>query len=205
MTPLINKQKVLSILPLMITSLVCFIFIVIVHNMTKDKIGINKERAALAVINEVISVKYDNDLYKDYIIVDVPDHISHTKYITAHRARLNNQPVAISLMPVVTKGYNGKISLVIGITFDGTLMGVKILQHQETEGFGDKAHQDKSDWLLSFNNHTFEGMTKEKSAAKKDGDEIDQLSGATITSRSIINIVYKVLEYYSENRDTLFL
>jgi len=205
MNPLVNKHKFLSILPLMITSLVCFIFIVIVHNMTKDKISINKERATLAVINEVISVKYDNDLFNDNIIVAVPDHISLTNNITAYRARINNQPVAISLMPVVTKGYNGNISLVIGITFDGTLTGVRILKHQETEGFGDKAHQDKSDWLLGFNNHTLEGFTKVKSALKKDDSEIDQLSGATITSRCIIDIVYKVLEYYSENRDTLFL
>ena len=205
MNPLVNKHKFLSILPLMITSLVCFIFIVIVHNMTKDKISINKERAALAVINEVISVKYDNDLFNDNIIVAVPDHISLINNITAYRARINNQPVAISLMPVVTKGYNGNISLVIGITFDGTLMGVKILQHQETEGFGDKAHQDKSDWLLGFNNRTFEEITKYRAVIKNGGEEIDQLSGATITSRSIIDIVYKVLKYYSENRDTLFL
>ncbi len=205
MSFLFNKQKLLSILPLTITSLVCFIFIVIVHNITKDKISINKERAALAVINEVIPVKYDNDLFKDKIKIDVPGYINYTNNITVYRARVNNQPVAISLIPVITKGYNGNINLIIGMTYDGTLTGVRILQQSETAGFGDKAHQDKSNWILGFNNYTFEGLPEEKWAVKKDGGEFDQISGATITSRSIINIVYKVLEYYSENRDKFYL
>lgn len=205
MSFLLNKQKLLSILPLIVTSLVCFIFIVIVHNVTKDKITINKERAALAIIDEVIPLEYNNDLFKDKVNIDVPSHINYTNNITAYRARYNNQPVAISLMPVISKGYNGNISLVIGIAYDGTLMGVRIIRHNETEGFGDKAHQDKTDWILGFNNHTFEGLPEEKWAVKKDGGEFDQLSGATITSRGIIGIVYKVLKYYSENRDTLFL
>jgi H+/Na+-translocating ferredoxin:NAD+ oxidoreductase subunit G len=204
MSFLFNKQNISSILPLTITSLVCFIFIIIVHNISKDKISINKERAALAVINEVMPIKYDNDLFNDNVIIDVPAYINPTKSITAYRARVNNQPRAVSLMPVMTKGYNGNISLIIGIAYDGALTGVRILQHNETEGFGDKAHQDKTDWLLGFNNHSFEGLPEEKWAVKKDGGEFDQLSGATITSRSIINIVYKVLEYYSENRNSFY-
>ena len=200
-----NKRNLLSSIPLTITSLICFIFIVIVHNITKDKITINKERAALSIINDVIAAKYNNDLFKDKIKINVPGYINYTNNITAYRARYNGQPVAISPMPVITKGYNGNISLVIGIAYDGTLKGIRILDFNETEGFGDKAHQDKSDWLLGFNNYSYEGLPEEKWAVKKDGGEFDQLSGATITSRSIISIVYKTLEFYSENRDTLFL
>lgn len=204
MNALFSKQNLWSVLPLFIISLVCFILIVIVHNSSKEKIAINKERAALAVINEVITVKYDNDLFNDHVKVDVPAYINNTKSITAYRVRQNNQAVAIILMPIITKGYNGSISLVIGIAYDGTLMGVRILQHNETAGFGDKAHQDKSDWLLGFNKQSFTGLPEEKWAVKKDGGEFDQLSGATITSRSIINIIYKTLEYYSEHWDTFY-
>ncbi|HIF50753.1 MAG TPA: RnfABCDGE type electron transport complex subunit G [Thiotrichaceae bacterium] len=200
---LINKQKLISALPLTITSFVCFIIIFTVHILTKDKISINKERTALAVINEVIPVEYDNDLFHDKITIDVPVYINNTNRITVYRARVNNQPVALSLMPVISKGYNGNINLVIGVSYDGNLLGVRIINHNETPGFGDQAHQDNSDWLLGFKGYSLETAEK-KWAIKKDDGEFDQLSGATITSRSIINIIYKTLEYYSENRDKFY-
>lgn len=199
------KQKLIAITPLLLTSLVCVFFIVLIHQLTKEKITENRQRAALTIINDVMPANYDNDIFNDNIKIDVPTYINNTNSITAYRARLNNQPVAVSLMPVMTKGYNGSISLIIGIAYDGTLNGVRIISHHETEGFGDKAHQDKSDWLLQFNNHNIETSAKDKWAIKKDDGEFDQLSGATITSRSIINIIYKTLEYYTENRDKFYL
>jgi H+/Na+-translocating ferredoxin:NAD+ oxidoreductase subunit G len=198
-----NKEKLISALPLTATSLVCLLLIFVAHHYTKEKINLNKERAALAVISEVISTEYDNKLLQDKIEIDVPTYINNTNKISVYRAKLNDQPVAVSLMPIVTKGYNGSISLIIGISYDGELTGIKILQHKETEGFGDQAHQDNSNWLLGFNGYSLE-TKKEKWAIKKDSGEFDQLSGATITSRSIINILYKVLEYYSENRDKFY-
>ena len=198
-----SQQKLKSILPLTIASLVCFFALMIVNHFTKDKISSNKEHAALAVINDVLSVEYDNDLFQDKIELDVPGYINNTNKISVYRARLNNQPVAVSLMPVTTKAYNGSLSLVIGISYNGKLTGIKILQHNETKGFGDQAHQDNSNWLLGFSGYSLE-TSKENWAIKKDGGKFDQLSGATITSRSIINILYKTLEYYSEHREQFY-
>lgn len=200
---MLNKQKFSSVLPLTILSLVCVSVIFLVHHFTKEKISINKEQAALKVITEVLSIDYDNDLFRDKIEVDVPVYISNTNKITVFRARQNDQPVGLSLMPVTTKGYNGFISLVIGITYDGKLMGIKIINHNETDGFGNQAHQDNSDWLLGFNEQSLETPEKEW-AIKKDDGKFDQLSGATITSRSIINVIYKTLEYYKENQEKFY-
>jgi H+/Na+-translocating ferredoxin:NAD+ oxidoreductase subunit G len=199
-----DKEKLLSVLPITITSIVCFVIILLVHNITKEKISKNKEQSALAYIAEVIPVKYNNDLFTDNIELDVPTYINDTNKITVYRARNEKQPVAISIMPVITRGYNGTLSLLIGISYDGVLTGIKILQHDETEGFGDQAHQDNSNWLLGFNGYSLE-TPEEQWAVKKDGGEFDQLSGATITSRGIINVIYKVLKYYSENRDKFYL
>ncbi len=198
------KQKFNALLPLLIISVTCVIAIFVVNEITKDKIEINEQKAALAVITEVLPIEYDNDLLTDNINIEVPDKINNTGSITVYRARLNNQPVAVSLMPVITKGYNGNISLIIGIRYDGALTGIKVLQHNETEGFGDQMHQDKSDWLQIFNNTSISALPEEQWAIKKDDGEFDQLSGATITSRSIISIIYKTLNYYLENQDKFY-
>ena len=156
------KQKLITLLPLIIISVICVIGIFVVNEVTKDKITSNKQKAALAIINEVLPVEYDNDLFTDKIKLKVPVKINNTGNITVYRARLDNQPVAVSLMPVITKGYNGDISLIIGIHYDGTLAGVRILQDNETEGFGDQAHQDKTGWLQNFNNTSLAILPEKK-------------------------------------------
>lgn len=197
------KQKLSTLLPLLIITLICVVSIFVLHGITKDKIEINKQKATLEVINQVIPLEYDNDLFTDKIELTVPSSINNTNRIMAYRARLGNKPIAIGIMPVLTKGYNGNISLLIGLSYEGQLTGVKILQHNETEGFGDQAHQDKTGWLKNFNNASLANQ-KEKWAITKDGGEFDQLSGATITSRSIINSIYKTLVFYTENRDVFY-
>ena len=64
-------------------------------------------------------------------------------------------------------------------------------------------HQNNSDWLLGFKDRSLD-IPKNDWAIKKDEGKLDQLSGATITSRSIINVIYKTLQYYSENRDKFY-
>ncbi len=198
------KQKLIKLLPLLLISIVGVTALFVVNEFTKDKIKLNKQIAALAIINEVLPLEYDNDLFTDKIKLDVSDKINNTGSISVYRARLNNQPVAVSLMPVITKGYNGNISLIIGIRYDGALTGIRVLQHNETEGFGGQVHQDKTNWLQNFNNTSIFALPEKKWAIKNDGGEFDQLSGATITSRSIINIIYKTLEYYLEYRDKFY-
>jgi electron transport complex protein RnfG len=198
------KQKITAQLALLITSVICVIAIFIVNEFTKKKITLNKKKATLAIITETLPLVYDNDVFTDSINFDVPLEINSTGSIRVYRARLNDQPVAISVMPVITKGYNGNISLIVGIRYDGILTRVKVLQHNETEGFGDQVHQDKTDWLQNFNNTAISALAEKQWAIKKDDDGFDQLSGATVTSRSIIDIIYKTLEYYSENRDKFY-
>ncbi len=197
------KQRLTALSPLLFITLICVISVFVMNENTKEKIEINKQKATLKIINQVIPLEYDNDLFTDNIEITVPSTINNTNRIKAYRARLGGQPVAIGIMPVITKGYNGNIYLLIGLNYEGTLTGVKILRHNETEGFGDQAHQDKTDWLTDFNNFSLIKQ-KEQWAIKKDGGEFDQLSGATITSRSIINSVYKTLEFYTENRDIFY-
>ena len=56
--------------------------------------------------------------------LNVPESINPTGKITMYTARQDNQAVAISLSPIVTKGYGGNMQLLIGISVDGKLLGV---------------------------------------------------------------------------------
>ena len=90
------------------------------------------------------------------------------------------------------EGYGGDIQITVGITTDGTVNGVSILSISETAGLGMKAKEP------AFYEQ-YQGKQTEKFYVAKDGGEgeaIDALSGATITSRAVTGAVNTALAYY---------
>lgn len=90
------------------------------------------------------------------------------------------------------EGYGGDIQITVGITADGTVNGVSILSISETAGLGMKATEP------SFYEQ-YQGKQTEKFVVSKDGGDgepIDALSGATITSRAVTGAVNAALGYY---------
>ena len=90
------------------------------------------------------------------------------------------------------EGYGGDIQITVGITTDGTVNGVSILSISETAGLGMKAKEP------AFYEQ-YQGKQTEKFYVTKDGGEgeaIDALSGATITSRAVTGAVNTALAYY---------
>ncbi len=90
------------------------------------------------------------------------------------------------------EGYGGDIQVTVGITTDGTVSGVSILSISETAGLGMRATEP------GFYNQ-YVGKQAEKFYVSKDGGDgepIDALSGATITSRAFTGAVNVALAYY---------
>ncbi len=88
-----------------------------------------------------------------------------------------------------TKGYGGDISVMTGVDSEGKVTGVNILSHAETAGLGAKAAEQ--DFRDRFVGHIF-GITVSKDKA---GDNsIDAITGATITSRAVVDAVNAAIE-----------
>ena len=90
------------------------------------------------------------------------------------------------------EGYGGNIQITVGITNDGTVNGVSILSISETAGLGMRATEP------AFYEQ-YQGKQTDKFVVSKDGGEgepIDALSGATITSRAMTGAVNAALAYY---------
>jgi electron transport complex protein RnfG len=97
------------------------------------------------------------------------------------------------VMTVTTsEGYGGDITISMGVRNDGTLNGIEILSISETAGLGMKADTDEfkdkfRDKKVSQFNYTKSGAAAEY--------EIDALSGATITTKAMVNAVNAGLSY----------
>lgn len=77
----------------------------------------------------------------------------------------------------------------MGIEPNGNILGVRVLQHQETPGLGDKIETRVSNWILNFTNKLFSLENESDWSVKKDGGQFDQFTGATITPRAVVSNV----------------
>jgi electron transport complex protein RnfG len=125
-----------------------------------------------------------------------PDYLGTGQAVNIYRARKNGNPLGVIIHPVIADGYNSAIELGIGISTDGTLTGVRVIRENETEDLGDQVHQGNSNWILMFNGKSYANVPREQWRLKSENGYFDQISGATITSRSVINAVRNTLDLH---------
>jgi Na+-translocating ferredoxin:NAD+ oxidoreductase subunit G len=175
------------------------------YDVTKSQIADNQKKTLLRQLNALISTDlYDNDLLNDKIEIINKEHLGTTAPVSFYRARKQNNPQAILFMPIAPDGYGGSIQLLVGITVEGHLLGVRVLSHQETPGLGDLIEEKRSQWIYSFNGLSLEHPPLEKWNVRKDGGIFDQFTGATITPRAVVKAVKKSLIFIQNQKDQLF-
>lgn len=79
------------------------------------------------------------------------------------------------------EGYNGDIDLLVATDAGSRVVSVRVIRHQETPGLGDVID---GDWIRTFDNR---GADTRWDLAPQ-GD-FDAITGATITSRAVVNAV----------------
>lgn len=172
---------------------------------TADKIRAAQTKALLRSLHAVLDpALYDNALFTDTINVQSKQYLGSEKPVTVYRARKAGQPVALILNPVAPDGYNGDIRILIGILYDGSISGVRVLQHRETPGLGDAIEDRRSNWIYMFEQKSLADPDSKQWRVKRDGGIFDQFTGATITPRAIVKAVHKTLQYVQINKQMLF-
>ena len=90
------------------------------------------------------------------------------------------------------EGYNGDIQFTMGIKMDGTVNGISLLSIAETPGLGMKAEEVLKPQFAGKNVGQF-SYTKTGALAP---DQIDAISGATITTNALVDGVNAGLEFF---------
>ena len=83
---------------------------------------------------------------------------------------------------VAPSGFNGAVTMMVGVDNDGKVLGISIISHTETAGLGATAAASTSAGE-AFRGQ-FAGMSGTVTVTK-DGGRVDAITGATITSRAV--------------------
>lgn len=172
---------------------------------THERIAANERAALLRNLHVLIPPeRHDNDLFNDVIEVTAPDLLGSAAPVAVYRARKDGWPVALVIAATAPDGYSGPIRLLVGINADGTLAGVRVVNHRETPGLGDAIEASRSDWILGFDGRSLGDPPEAQWAVRRDGGYFDQFTGATITPRAVVKAVKKALLYFQRHSQRLF-
>jgi len=174
------------------------------NGQTRDRIANNELQQRLRALRQVLpAAAYDNEPHLDVVMVADPELLGSTQSLPAYRARSGNEPVAVVLTAVAPNGYVGAIRMLVGVDVDGRVVAVRVTAHSETPGLGDRIDAGKSEWIDSFSGMQTENPLDRDWVLTKDGGMFDHMSGATITSHSVVTAVRNAVIYFNANRETL--
>ncbi|MFT5716647.1 MAG: electron transport complex protein RnfG [Oleiphilaceae bacterium] len=177
-----------------VTLVVCTLLL-LTNNITAEPIAQRQREDLTKLLNQVLpSHFYDNQPLDNKYQTTLMG-----QKLIFYRAKRKDNVSAIILF-TKSAGYSGDISLLVAITADANVSGVRVLSHTETPGLGDKIELPKSNWILSFNGLSLSNPTPSGWAVTKDGGQFDAFSGATITPRAVIKGVYSILQQFKENK-----
>lgn len=191
---------VLAVFALLATSLVS-----VTHLLTADRIQEQQQKELLKVLNQVIPAEsHDNELYKSCTLINNEQYLGTPEAMPAYLAKKEGDVTGVAIEAIAPDGYNGAIKLIVGLDITGTVTGVRVLNHNETPGLGDKVDTRVTDWIYSFTGKKLQGEKDSSWAVRKDGGSFDQFTGATITPRAVVGAVKNVSLYYQRYQQELF-
>lgn len=189
MRDILKPALLLFIICLVVTAAMSFTYV-----GTKDAIA---ERAVLNEENARREVMADADKFEEIddlnsITASNPEFGSIKKAFTG----INDGTVIGYVFTIDSTGYGGNIRIIAGVDRDGKVTGVKVGDNTETPGLGAKASQEP--FISQFSNLTATEPLKIVKGNSTKPEEIDAISGATITSKAVVKAVQAATDMASE-------
>ena len=163
------KNRYYPLVFLIIIVFVSVSLVMLLGNVTKAKIIAQREEAIISQLKSIFPDIEDYNFRSDYYEIYSGGVINGFAFIAKGR------------------GYGGDISILVGINTDFTIKKISIIANTETPGLGTKISEN-------FFIDQFAGLSSHEISLAKDGGKIDAITGATISSRAVVDAVKSELE-----------
>ena len=185
-------RPLLAGLALAFVTALCLVLILQVEGETKAKIEHNQQQKLTAIMDNLLpkDILQNKDSFECYLL-------SHKKIgsnMTLYVAKKNNEPLGYILRYSTSRGYSNPLIFIASFSHDFKVYKVDIQLSRETPGIGDKIDRKHGDYLDQFYGKNVDNANWD---VKKFGGDFDYITGATITSRSVVLATKDALEVLS--------
>ena len=192
------KNKIIKdALALTLITLVAGVALGGVYEITKDPIARQEAQAKAEAYEQVFTdaAAFEEIEMDDTLIQTIRDQLDQEGYKAQSIEEVmraedqSGETLGYAFTVVTSEGYGGDIQFSMGVQNDGTLNGISILSIGETAGLGMNA--DTPAFKDQFVGKQVEKLQYTKNGATQD-DEINAISGATVTTNAMTNGVNAV-------------
>ena len=187
------KNKIIKdALALTLITLVAGVALGGVYEITKDPIARQEAQAKAEAYEQVFTdaAAFEEVEMDDTLIQTIRDQLDQEGYKAQSIEEVmraedqSGETLGYAFAVVTSEGYGGDIRFSMGVQNDGTLNGISILSIGETAGLGMNA--DTPAFKDQFVGKQVEKLQYTKNGATQD-DEINAISGATVTTNAMTN------------------
>lgn len=188
-----STQLVPAALRLCLFAALCGAALAAIFVLTRDKIESAEARAQMAALHALVPPDmYDNDLLQSALwLTD-----SQGQPVLVYRATRRGALSRAVFQSASSEGYSGPIDLFVAFDADGTLRSTRVVHHRETPGLGDVIESEKSSWITQF----FGAPASSIWRLSEDGGSFDAVTGATVSSRAVVDALEKANELFTLNQ-----
>lgn len=190
---------------LAVMAAICTLLVAATYQLTADRIAANERAWLERSLEPALSgVFFEGSVTESKLLVPAPHDLPGNDTAIIYRVFAEGAPVAALFAVTARDGYAGPIRILVGVGIDGTVTGVRIVEHRETPGLGDRIDQSRSDWVYQFDGRSLVNPAEVNWLLDVDGGEFDQLTGASVTPRAVIKAIRDTLIYFDAHRDEIF-
>ena len=201
--PIINKYPTLNLALIVLLFLIILIF---VNSKLVEDIEKNRKIYEHKNLKQALEI----DLAPDGIFVnsinlsrEMTEQLGYDEEENIVSVYSNAKLISLIIPSKTKRAYNGKIELRVYVSPAGEVMKVLVDEHNETIGIVDEIIKKDSSWTSKFKGIMITKTNDESWEDYFSKQNFDVVTGASITSRSIQEGVYKALLFYKENKQRI--
>lgn len=143
---------------------ICVVLLALTDRLTRDKIAAQEGGGIKTVLAQLFPEMTRYELKNDIYTIYADGNLDGYAFLATGQ------------------GYHGEISILVGLQDENTIKGITIISQTETPGLGSQIAEP------SFTGQ-FSGISINDVALSRDGGQIDAISGATVSSSTVVEAV----------------
>jgi len=163
----VKADTLKKIFPIISVTVVVFIAVALLgltDTVVRDKIEWQKEQKIQRMLYEIF-----------------PSMTEHTLESDVYMIYSDEAEIGFAFL-AMGKGYGGNIDILVGLENETTVKGITIVSHLESPGLGARITE-------SVFTDQFTGLNIDDVVLKRDGGQIDAITGASISSESVVDAI----------------
>jgi electron transport complex protein RnfG len=165
---------------LMVVGLVAAVGLGLTYTVTREKIeAYDRQVEAKAAVAALPGVKSIEELEEDKELARKVSEVEGVEKVFRSDKGY--------IFKINTKGYGGPLVVAIGVGLNGKIQGISVISSRETMGLGSKVLEEEN--LAKYRGKTSDDPLEV-------GEDVQAVTGATITSKAVAAQARKALEAY---------